>query len=95
MTQANTKNNFIISMSLIFPIEDIINKLNNSEFRDCDIKWLDNKLFSFTDLACKTLGMDITTPINEQYTVFNDFVKNKYIGYFKTLLQYFKQYVSN
>lgn len=43
---------FIIEASLIDPISKIVNQLNNGEFRDCDIKWLDAKLEKFTKFAC-------------------------------------------
>jgi hypothetical protein len=86
-------NQFIIEASLINPVSKIINQLNNGEFRDCDIKWLDNKLENFTKFACETLGISVLTPSgigSEKYTLLNDYVKNKYIKHFNTLLDYFK-----
>jgi len=82
---------FIIEETLITPIEKIINQFKNLEFRDCDIKWLNGKLETYTKLAAQTLGMTIHLPetgLNGR--VLNDHVKNIYISRFTTLLNYFK-----
>ena len=49
---------FIIEVSLIDPITKIINQLNNGEFRDCDIKWLDIKLENFVVFAAKRIQIN-------------------------------------
>ncbi len=100
MTTSNNKgldsaivDSFIIEVTLIEPIESIIVKLKSGNFRDCDIEWLDVKLFNFTSLAAKTLGINIPVqPPTDKATTLNDYVKNKYIGYFTVLLSYFKSF---
>ncbi len=47
---------FIIETVLINPINDILLKFKNEEFRDCDIKWLNDRLHKFTSFAAETLG---------------------------------------
>jgi len=84
---------FIIEVSLITPIEKIINQLNKGEFRDCDIKWLDTKIENFIEFAAKTLGITAIMPRQvgkESFTVLNDYVLNQYLNKFITLLNYFK-----
>lgn len=81
---------FIIEASLIDPIQKIINQLNNYEFRDCDIKWLDAKIEKFTQFACNILGIQVVMPINSQDKTLNDFVLSQYVNHFNTLLNYFK-----
>ena len=86
---------FIIEATLIDPISKIVNQLNNGEFRDCDIKWLDAKLEKFTKFACETLGIKGMMPSDvnrEKFTLLNDYVKNQYINRFSTLLGYFKSF---
>jgi hypothetical protein len=85
----NAINSFVFETLLISPIEDIIKKLETREFRDCDIVWLNDKLASYTKLACETLGENIALPdlINMQL---NDYGYNKYLNYFRILLNYFE-----
>lgn len=86
-------NQFIIEMTLISPIEKIIDKLNNGEFRDCDIKWLDSKLESFVEFAGKTLGVNCVMPQSENIKpayANNSYGFNYYKKYFNQLLDYFK-----
>lgn len=85
----------MIEYNLIDPISKILNKLNNNEFRDCDIKWLDAELEKYTKFACKTLGITALTPgdvKSAKGTVLNYYVINIYISRFKTLLAYFKTF---
>lgn len=83
-------NYFIIDTTLVKPVEKIIMQLNNREFRDSDIKWLDAKLVNFTDFACKTLGINIIFPNDEKNKTLNNFVLTQYTNRFTTLLNYFK-----
>lgn len=85
----DTKNNFIFEISIIRPIATIIAGLENNEFRDCDIKWLSNKLNNFTSFAFKTLNKKIELPELDT-EVMNDFTKTRFIKYFKILLGYFE-----
>jgi hypothetical protein len=83
---------FIIEVSLIWPIEKIINQLKNGEFRDCDIVWLDNKLEAFVGFAAKTLNINGVMPQSESVKprYMNDYAFNYYSKYFNQLLEYFK-----
>ncbi|NML69997.1 hypothetical protein HHL23_09310 [Chryseobacterium sp. RP-3-3] len=86
-------NNFIIEVSLIDPVKKIVKQLEEGSFRDCDIKWLNDRLKSFTELACETLNVKIDAqPETTNYTQFNDYVKAKYLSYFNILLSYFKSF---
>lgn len=91
----NLENELIFEITLINPIESILIKLQNKEFRDCDIKWLNSKLENFTKIAINTFEEKIILPSQtpmETLTVLNDFNYNLYIKYFDTLLSYFKSF---
>lgn len=82
---------FTLQVLLIDPINKIVSDLKSNNFRDCDVKWLDNKLAQFTELAAKTLGVKfVTWPLNGK--VMNDYTKAQYITRFNTLLEYFKTF---
>lgn len=87
---------FIIETALIDPISDIINKLNNGEFRDCDIKWLDNKLENFVSFAADTLGINFTKPshlFGETFKYINEYSKTRYLERFNLLSKYFETFI--
>ena len=89
----DTINQFIIEMTLINPVSDIVKKLKNNEFRDCDIAYLDRKLMAYTSFACKTLNINIS--INDlggkrDEIIMNDFISRLYISRFEMLLKYFE-----
>jgi hypothetical protein len=88
----NAIDQFIIEVSLIDPIQKIINQLNNGEFRDCDLKWLDKKLENFVEFAAKTLNVNGIMPQRESVkpACMNDYAFNYYSKYFNQLLDYFK-----
>jgi len=91
--QSEVINNFIIETVLISPIEKILSQLNNNEFRDCDIKWLDVKLKNFIDFAAETLYLQTPSlPEREEFKTFNAYVKNHYTEKFQILLNYFKSF---
>lgn len=91
--QTEVINNFIIDTVLINPIEKILFQLGNKEFRDCDIKWLDNKFKQFTDFAAETLGIKLPAVSKpENFPVFNTYVQNYYTERFQKLLKYFKSF---
>ena len=86
-------NQFIIEMTLINPVKDIIKKLKNNEFRDCDINLLNKKLRDFTMFSCKTLNINVSLNNLENKmdgVVMNSYVSNMYISRFETLLKYFE-----
>ena len=87
-------NTFIINRVLVKPIEEIVSKLKNHEYRDCDIVWLDNKLESFVKFAAETLEIKVVVPnevMAEKYDFLNNYVIDIYLSKFNNLLNYFKQ----
>ena len=91
-TGNNAIDQFIIETSLVSPVNKIIEKLQNGNFRDCDIKWLNTKLENFTKFACQTLQIQISTSSifeAEKEMVMNEFVTDRFIKRFTTLLEYF------
>lgn len=85
-------NQFIINVTLIDPIKKIITNLENKNYRDCDVKWLDSKLEAYVKLTCETLGVKGLTIPSSHYTILNEYVYTKYLGYFNNLLSYFKDF---
>jgi len=82
---------FIFEMTLINPIEKIIAKLKNKDYRDCDVTWLDSKLDKFIRFAAETFGMKMPAQIERKpFPVLNDHNYKYYIEKFTTLLNYFK-----
>lgn len=92
-TNNDTINSFVIQVTLIEPVQDIVSKLENGNFRDCDIKWLDEKLYSFVSFSAQTLGLKIGSSIPESnFTFLNEYAKQYYLKYFNQILAYFKTF---
>lgn len=92
-TSNDTINSFIIQVTLIEPVQEIISKLENGNFRDCDIKWLDEKLHKFVSFSAETLGVKINSSIQEsKFPFFNEYAKEYYLKYFNQILAYFKTF---
>ena len=86
-------NRFIIEAVLIDTINEIIFKLKNKEFRDCDIRWLNDKLNKFTAFAAKTLGIKFPEiELISNAGVLNDYTTARFIEAFTRLLNYFKSF---
>jgi hypothetical protein len=86
-------NTFIIETVLIDPINDIIFKLENKEFRDCDIRWLNNKLHKYTAFVAETMGIKFPEfALISNDGVLNDYKTARFIEAFTTLLNYFKSF---
>lgn len=86
-------NTFIIETVLIDPINDIIFKLENKEFRDCDIKWLNGKLHKYTAVAAETMGIKFPEiELISHDGVLNDYTTVRFIEAFTTLLNFFKSF---
>ncbi len=86
-------NTFIIEALLIDPIDDIIFKLENKEFRDRDIRWLIDKLYKYAAVAAETKGIEFPfKSINHDGVKLNDYTTAKFIEAFTTLLNYFKSF---
>jgi hypothetical protein len=83
---------FVIEMVLLKPIGDIIIKLENREFMDCDISWLNNKLNNFAAFSLETMGKKVPMIYNliDNSSVMNRYVAERFINAFQTLLDYFK-----
>jgi hypothetical protein len=90
-TKQDILNQFMIEVVLIDPIENIISKLENKEFRDCDIRWLNGKLHKFVNFAAKTLGVNFNNLelVNDDGNL-NEFKRNTLLSAFRTILNYFK-----
>jgi hypothetical protein len=85
--------NFIIETTLVDPITDIVTKLENKEFRDCDIKWLNNRLHNFTTIAMETLGKSFgKIDLVDNDGVMNEYKTNRFLEAFNTILNYFKTF---
>ena len=89
--QTKPLDQFVINAIIIEPISKIIKSLENKEYRDCDVKWLNKKLFNYTEFAAKTLGINFN---NEQIlnddNPMNEYCYDIFLQAFKTLLGYFK-----
>ena len=86
-------NIFIIKAVLIEPISDIIFKLENKEFRDCDIRWLNDKLYKYTAVAAETMGIKFPEiELIEHDGILNAYTTTRFIKAFMTLLNYFKSF---
>lgn len=94
--QKDTVDNFIFDTVLVKPINDIINGLNNGVYRDCDIKWLNCRLYQYTQFAATTLGINFPeTDLVNETAVLNQYNTDRFIEAFKTLLNYYKKVTIN
>lgn len=85
-------NDFILQITLIDPVTDIINKLSNGDFRDCDIKWLDKKLDNYMIFASNTLNIKGLLPQRESVKpnfINTEYAIQYYSKYFSQLLSFF------
>ena len=73
------------------PLEDIVKGLENGEFRDCDIDWLDTKRMEFVNIAVKALGKDIPQDFKVDKVVgkMNDRNKEMFLQHFRILQKFF------
>lgn len=88
--------NLYLDVLLIEPISKILLQLKNKEFRDCDIKWLDNKLETYFNITSQTLGLNISV-INQPDSVKPKHINTEYstqyyLKYFTNLIEYFKTF---
>ena len=89
--QTKPLDKFVINAIIIEPITKIIKSLENKEYRDCDIKWLNKKLFNYTEFAAKTLGINFSNVLlPDDNSKMNDHCYEKFLQAFKSLLEYFK-----
>lgn len=95
MLSQDTVNTFIINTVLVDPIEKIVDKLKNGDFRDCDIKWLDGKMDNFMRFAAETFGIQalvVPGDLHNKPKYMNDYLTRQYITRFSALLQYIKSF---
>ena len=86
------KTDATFQLAILDPIERIISKLEDKQFLDCDLEWLEKKLSQYTKIACIAMNKKELFNDNlksEEKQILNDFVRGKYIYYFKTLLDFF------
>ena len=89
--QTKPLDQFVINAIIIEPISKIIKSLENKEYRDCDVKWLNKKLFNYTEFAAETLGINFNNEqIVDNNSVMNDHCYYRFLQAFRTLLEYFK-----
>ena len=89
--QAKPLDKFVINAIIVEPITKIIKSLENKEYRDCDIEWLNKKLFNYTEFAAETLGINFNNEqIVDNNSLMNDHCYDRFLQAFRTLLEYFK-----
>lgn len=86
--------NFMIETMLINPVQNIVHKLTENKFRDCDIKWLNEQLKKYSALALEILGKPFVGFTDLEFDVLNLYVKNKFLEYFNNLLNFFKTFLN-
>jgi hypothetical protein len=83
------KQRVMIELLLIQPIEKIIAGLENREYGNGDIDYIEKKLGDFMDIAAKALN--VTGRVShESFIVLNEYARAKYIEYFSKLLVFFR-----
>lgn len=81
----------IYDLILIEPLKKIISSLEKGGYRDCDIKWLNEKLEKYTNFTMETLNKNIKVgKLVSDDAVMNTRVKNRFLKCFKTILNYFE-----
>jgi hypothetical protein len=67
--------------------------IENKEIRDCDIKWLNDKLYKFTQFAAETLGKKFgKIDLVSNDGLLNEYKTGEFLKAFRTLLNYFKTF---
>lgn len=83
--------NFVLEVAYIDPIQNILTKLEQGIYRDCDVSVLDTKLHNFMGAAANMMGAGCPTPDTEKMpSIMNEYAKDYYKTYFKGLLNFFK-----
>ena len=87
------KDNFMISVLIIDPIEKIINGLENHEYGDKDIPFLESKLATYTNMASESLGLPkgLGNGVIDEYPKYIH--SRNYKKYFNILLNYYKSLI--
>ena len=94
MTKQEIKDFLLIEFTVIAPLKDIVKNLEANIYRDSDHGFLKDQLNYFTDMAVKSTKMDFDVKKYvdaESSDVLNESTRNKYLKYFKTLLEFFKE----
>lgn len=84
-------NNFIYDELILSPLTDIVTNLENKEYSDCDVDWLNKELNKYVGFALEVLSKKINlgTAIGG---IMNDYNRNRFLKYFKTLLRFFENH---
>lgn len=90
MLNKNEVATFIIDVSIIDPLQSIIDRLEESKFRDVDIPWLNEQLKKFTKIAIESLGHKKTLPPIPKFYLINTYVTEWYVKNFTILINFFK-----
>ena len=85
-----------IHLSIIKPIEDIIEGLESGRFTDKSLSYLNERLTLFMELAAKVLKQEAhlwETPIDA--TFLNDHTRDAFVKDFKAVLDFFKKWLDS
>lgn len=90
--EEDVKYNFVIDVLLIDPVKDIVKKLEQREFRDIDIEYLNERLEKFTKIVCELMEFNTKGILFEDKKgyVLNSYAIDRYTKYFNTLLKFFE-----
>ncbi len=84
-------NDLFYELLLIKPITEIIDNLKNKKYRDTDVKYLSDKLKTYTQIAIDMQFMKYK--IEEDIIgIMNNYNRERFLNYFNVLLTFFKNY---
>lgn len=95
-TMSPVQQEAFIYLSIITPIEDIIEGLESGRFTDKSLGYLNERLKLFTELAAKVLKQEShiwETPIDAAFL--NDYVKAAFVNDFKAIQGFFKRWLDS
>lgn len=96
--QANTFFSFFIKIKVLDPIQTILHKLENCEYRDVDVKWLNHQMIKFSNLAMDIMGHKehlIKTDEIVINGVINSYNYKRFRDNFIILKDFFERYSDN
>lgn len=84
----------LFHITVIKPLNDIVEGLESETFKDCDIDWLIEQRLKFTNLAVKAIGEDIPQDfkVDKVEGVMNEYNKTMFLKHFRILRDFFKTY---
>mgnify|MGYP003344020036 CR=1 FL=1 len=75
-------------------IEEIIKNLENNNYGDKSISFLEKELEGFCALALKIMNVKLHIK-RSKITILNDHNKNQYLSYFNKLLNFYNNFINN